>query len=234
MLPLGTGADTVEAVERSLALASSTAELAEKLRMTLRLSRVEVQYRVSHALDVGREQELLPAVPGSAVVPRVTLLGRSADLATYRVAFVDGDEVLSETRVAIPPGRRSVVGGLDGEEAPYLFLVVDSPKTGEEVQLDPDRFTPPRTVETPAPTYPEDARKEKVEGTVIVQAVIEKDGTVSAARVVKGLHPSLDRVSAETIRRWRFEPASLDGEPVAVHYHMTIRYRLDHEEEGGE
>lgn len=233
VLPLGAPAGA-DAVERSLAMAASTAELAERLQETLRLSRVDVQYRVTYALEVDREEELPPAVPGSSLVPRVTLLGRSAELSTYRVTFTDGDRVLSETRVAVPAGRRTVVGGVDGEEAPYLFLVLDSPTAEDEDAIDPDQVTPPRAVVKPAPTYPEDARKEKVEGTVIVRAMIEKDGTVSSAEVVKGVHPSLDRATVETIQTWRFEPALLNGQPVATQYHLTIRYRLPEEDEEGE
>lgn len=218
-------------MERSLALAASTAELAERLQETLRLARVEVQYRVSHALDVDREESLPPAVPGSSLVPRVTLLGRSAELSTSRITFADGDRELSETRVAVPAGRRTVVGGVDGEEAPYLFLVLDSPTVAGEDTIDPDQVTPPRAVVKPAPSYPEDARKEGVEGVVIVRAMIEKDGAVSSATVVKGVHPSLDRATVETVRTWRFEPALLNDEPVATQYHLTIRYRLP---EGGD
>lgn len=236
VIPVGSGLATWEgrSVESALARSQVITGLADKLRDTMRLASVEVQYRSDRSLRVDESVELPPVTRGSSVLPTVTLLGYNDDLATYRVTFTDGYRTLADTSVSIPFGRRSVVGGLDGEEAPYLFLVVEPPPSKEAEGLQANGLTPPRRLESVAPTYPEDARKEKVQGVVIVQTVIEKDGTVSRVRFIKRLHPSLDEAAAEAIRQWRFEPALLEGEPVAVHYNLTVNFRLDSEkkEEG--
>jgi protein TonB len=64
---------------------------------------------------------------------------------------------------------------------------------------------------------------------VVIQAVIDETGKVARTRLLHGVHPSLDQAAVEAIRTWRFEPALLDGEPVAVYYNLTINFRLDTE-----
>ena len=228
VLPLG--ADTRGSVQSSIALANDSADLADKLRRTLRLERLDVEYRWSGKLKVDEASLLPPVAPGSSVIPRVTLLGFNEELATYRVVFVDGERTLADTSVSIPFGRRSVVGGLNGPEAPYVFLVVEPPpREGKDFQ--PDRISPPRKVEMVQPSYPEDARKERIEGVVVVQTVIDETGRITRTRLLKGVHPSMDQAAVDAIRQWRFEPALLDGEPVAVYYNLTVNFRLDQEKD---
>jgi len=231
VIPVGSGLDAGAGRSAEIALAQGQVitGLADKLRDTLRLASVEVQYRSDRALSVDESVELPTVTRGSNVLPTVTLLGYNDELATYRVTFTDGYRTLADTSVSIPFGRRSVVGGLDGEEAPYLFLVLEPPASKEAAETETSRVTPPRVVEKAYPKYPEDAKKDKVEGVVIVQAVIGEDGTVSRVRALKRLHPSVDEAALEAIRQWRFEPALLDGEPVAVHYNLTVNFRLDSE-----
>ncbi|MGD2114415.1 MAG: energy transducer TonB [Acidobacteriota bacterium] len=236
VIPVTAGRPGAESVDALLESGRAATDLTERLRKTMRLTDVQVQYAHSEVLPLDGPVGLPAAVPGSTVYPVVTLLGLTDELATYRVVFRDGREELSDTSVSIPLGRRSVVGALDGPEAPYLFLVVEPPSS-RPVTVDPDAgVSPPRRIAGPAPSYPEDARKERIEGTVVIQAVIEKDGRVSHTRVLKSLSPSLDRASREAIGGWTFEPARLDGDPVSVFYTLTINYRLDkekHQDEGG-
>lgn len=234
VIPVGSGLATwgEASVQSAVAESELITDLAEKLRSTLRLGSLEVQYRSDRTLVLDQPVELPPVARGSQVVPTVTLLGFNDELVTYRVTFSDEHRNLADTSVSIPFGRRSVVGGLDGEEAPYLFLVVEAPPSKRSAARESGQVTPPRAVVNTAPVYPEDARKDRVEGVVVVQTVIEKDGSVSRARIVKRLHPSLDQAALDAIRQWRFEPALLDGEPVAVHYNLTINYRLQAEKEG--
>lgn len=233
VIPVGSGIDAWEgsSVESALAQSQVITRLADKLRDTLRLATVEVQYRSDRTLRPGVEVKLPAVTRGSKVVPAVTLLGYNDDLVTYRVTFTDDFRTLADTSVSIPFGHRSVVGGLDGDEAPYLFLVVEAPPSKKAVAQELERLIPPRAVESPAPTYPEGARKHRIQGVVIVQVVVEKDGSVSRIRVLKHLHPTMDEAAVEAIRQWRFEPATLEGEPVAVHYNLVIKFRLDSDDE---
>jgi protein TonB len=77
------------------------------------------------------------------------------------------------------------------------------------------------------PSYPEDARKERIEGLVVIQARIDETGKVVRTRLLHGVDPALDQAAVDSIRAWRFEPALLDGKPVAVYYNLTVNFRLD-------
>lgn len=235
VVPVDSGLDTSEelSVESALAQNEVITRVADKLQGTLRLAAVEVQYRSDRSLQPDVEVELPPATPDSNVVPRVTLLGYDDEGATYRVTMTDGDRTLANSSVTVPFGRRTIVGALNGQEAPYLFLVVEAPPSHDGGSVVMERLIPPRALEKVAPSYTEDARKSRIQGVVIVQTVIESDGSLSRIRVLKGLHPSLDKATVEAIRQWRFEPATLEGEPVAVHYNLTINYRLDDRDKEG-
>lgn len=84
----------------------------------------------------------------------------------------------------------------------------------------------PEKVSTTEPQYTEIARKARIQGVVIVQAIIDKEGNVTNVKVLKGLPMGLDQSAAEAIKRWKFKPATLNGKPVAVYYNLTVNFRL--------
>src|SRR5215831_531489 len=66
------------------------------------------------------------------------------------------------------------------------------------------------------PQYSDQARKAGIQGTVVMQAVIEKDGSVQILRIIRGIGFGLDENAVEALRQWRFRPATRDGVPVRV------------------
>ncbi len=85
---------------------------------------------------------------------------------------------------------------------------------------------PPKKVHYPSPQYTEIARKARITGVVIVEAIIDKQGSVTNVKVLKGLPMGLDQAAAEAVRKWKFEPATLNGKPVAVIYNLTVNFQL--------
>ena len=77
------------------------------------------------------------------------------------------------------------------------------------------------------PGYPEEERKEKIQGEVVVVTVIDQDGTVASTEVLEAETDGLAAAALAAIRDWKFEPATLDGEAVSVYYTLTIKFRLD-------
>ena len=75
------------------------------------------------------------------------------------------------------------------------------------------------------PHYPEAAQFAGVEGTVVIQALIGRDGLVKQTKVVKAI-PGLDEAAEEAVRQWTFEPARTKGEPVAVWVAVPVRFTL--------
>jgi protein TonB len=76
-----------------------------------------------------------------------------------------------------------------------------------------------------APKYPTEAGRERIEGTVVLMAVIGKDGTVQDVRVQSGLSV-LAEAAIEAVKQWRYRPYLLNGEPVEVDSQITINFNL--------
>ncbi len=85
---------------------------------------------------------------------------------------------------------------------------------------------PPEKVSYPSPQYTEIARKARIQGVVIVEAIIDKSGKVTNVKVLKGLPMGLDQAAADAVARWTFKPATLNGKPVAVIYNLTVNFQL--------
>ena len=86
---------------------------------------------------------------------------------------------------------------------------------------------PPVAIHQPLLSYTTEAKEAKIEGLVLLQAVIRKDGTVSDAKVLRGLGHGLDEAAVNAVvKEWRFKPGTLDGQPVDVRATMEISFRL--------
>ena len=75
------------------------------------------------------------------------------------------------------------------------------------------------------PVYPEMAREANVDGTVMIQALVGKDGKVQDMRVVKSI-PMLDDAADDAVRQWVFKPALANNKPVAVWVGVPVRFSL--------
>ncbi|HEV3484416.1 MAG TPA: energy transducer TonB, partial [Vicinamibacterales bacterium] len=77
------------------------------------------------------------------------------------------------------------------------------------------------------PVFPAEARAARISGVVIVEAMINENGTVDDVRVLKPLPFGLDQAAVEAVRQWVFRPATFDGKPVPVVFNLTINFRLN-------
>lgn len=84
----------------------------------------------------------------------------------------------------------------------------------------------PIKVESPPPQYTEIARKARIQGVVIVEAIIDKEGNVTNVKVLKGLPMGLDQAAVDAVKNWKFQPATLNSKPVAVIYNLTVNFTL--------
>jgi protein TonB len=83
------------------------------------------------------------------------------------------------------------------------------------------------------PEYPEDARKAKVQGKVILQALIDREGRVAEVEVLRSVpeFPSLAEAAVEAVSQWRYEPAERNGKPVAVYFTIVVEFKLNGNDE---
>jgi protein TonB len=75
------------------------------------------------------------------------------------------------------------------------------------------------------PTYPPLARTARIQGTVELQAIISKEGTIENLRLLSG-HPMLSAAAIEAVRQWRYRPYILNNEPVEVETQITVNFFL--------
>jgi TonB family protein len=212
-------------VEESLAFT----RVVEKLWHTFRLDLARqmqmgryVQAAVSESVD-------LPAPEEADIRLTAELLGFDASVATYRVVFRQGGKVLADSTVNVERGGRAVVGGMDGEVAPYLFVVVEpDPPRSRPVPFDEAAgLTEPVIIERTLPAYPESAKEEGVQGIVLLSAALDTEGNPSDIRVLRSPDPRLAEAALTAARQWRWEPArTSEGRPIAVYFTLTFNFKL--------
>jgi TonB family protein len=109
-----------------------------------------------------------------------------------------------------------------------VFGIPEGPPSSEPegpIQVGGD-VKAPEKIHAPQPTYTEIARKARVQGVVIVQAIIDKAGNVTNIKVLKGLPMGLEESAVEAMKQWKFKPATLNGKPVTVYYNLTVNFKL--------
>ena len=86
----------------------------------------------------------------------------------------------------------------------------------------------PRPVYSPNPKYSKEARKAKLQGVCVLWLVVGTDGKPrdSDIRVVRALGLGLDEEAIKAVKKWTFEPARKDGQPVAVQINVQVNFHL--------
>jgi TonB family protein len=147
-----------------------------------------------------------------------------------RILKLDADHALAKEYVQLANEQAALE-----EKAASLAKVEESeaPIAKTEEQSDPDRvyhltgrMTRPELVTKVQPRYPIGERRARREGTVVVTAIIGKDGTVRDAKVIRSVSPGLDSAAVEAVLQWRYRPAKLEGNEIAVYTVVTLSFTL--------
>ena len=85
---------------------------------------------------------------------------------------------------------------------------------------------PPTLVREVRPVYTDEARRQRIEGDVILEIVVRSDGSVGSIRVKRSLGGGLDQRAIEAVRQWRFNPARRHGTPVDVAVEVAVEFKL--------
>lgn len=100
------------------------------------------------------------------------------------------------------------------------------PKPVQKIVRVGSNLKAPRQTYSVDPVYPPLARETHVAGTVIVDAVIDEHGNVVQTRVVNG-HPLLIEAALNAVRQWKYEPTSLNGQPISVELQVQAHFNLN-------
>ncbi|HUJ33528.1 MAG TPA: TonB family protein [Candidatus Acidoferrum sp.] len=149
-------------------------------------------------------------------------------------------EMLASTLNAHPVSSQRTLS--QDEAAPSLNSAATSSEPGELPGIGSSSVAPPppapeapvsvggnvkepKLISKVLPVYPGAARQARVEGDVVVDTQIDKTGKVAHMKVVSG--PMVLRQAAlDALRRWKYEPSTLDGQPVSIDMLVTIKFRL--------
>jgi periplasmic protein TonB len=131
----------------------------------------------------------------------------------------------------VPGGQAGgVVGGVLGSivtQAPVAIpkeAVPPPPPTSQRVKVSAG-VTAGLLLTKVQPSYPPLAKQARIQGTVILQAVIGKDGSIQHLKALSG-HPMLIQSAIDAVSRWKYKPYYLNGEPVEVDTQVTVNFTL--------
>jgi periplasmic protein TonB len=142
-------------------------------------------------------------------------------------------EIIKEEEA--PPPMSGVVGGVPGGVPGGQMngviggIISNAPMAVPKVAVQRVRVsqgvTQGMVLHKVQPTYPPLARTARVQGSVLLAAVIGKDGTIQNLHVISG-HPLLTQAALDAVRQWRYRPYILNGEPVEVDTQVTVNFTL--------
>ncbi len=156
-----------------------------------------------------------------------------------------GKSNLLDTEIILPRRNIAVFGFEDMQGNPYflsfhiperVFGVVGGVLGGVTREEPADmskeavravgEIKPPRLIKKVDPEYPAQARRERIEGVVILEATTDKEGSVSDVRVLRSKDPLLDQAAMDAVRKWEYEPFYINGEPKGLIFTVTVRFKL--------
>ena len=127
--------------------------------------------------------------------------------------------------IGVPVGDGVADGaGLVSVGKPIVVQAPEPPRPAAPVRV-ADLPVMPRKVVDVLPVYPEIARVARVEGTIIMEAVLDTNGRVTQLRVLKSV-PMLDQAAVNAVQQWRYTPSFYGGHPVSVLMTITVRFAL--------
>lgn len=85
---------------------------------------------------------------------------------------------------------------------------------------------PPKPISTPDPSYDAYAKRAKYQGSSVLRVILDKEGSPRDIQILRPLGFGLDEKAIAAVKRWRFKPATRNGEPVAVRVSVEVNFRL--------
>ena len=168
---------------------------------------------VSRALRAGTDWQ--------RYVVKRTAAGLAVDLNGAEIAFTNLPKQ--------PDAPLAFLGQGSGIEVRYFQTTATGPSTSSasSARLG-NGVTVPRLVHQAKPTYTPEARKARIQGVVVVECVVNTDGSVGSAKVIKSLDKQfgLDEEALKAARQYRFDPGTRNGTPVPVTVSIEITFWL--------
>ena len=149
-----------------------------------------------------------PYAAPSAILPERTDVADGVPIAEGGI----GSGVPMDVGVLVPNAARTIEPPPPAAKPATTVRVADLPQ-------------PPRKIVDARPAYPDIARTARVQGTVVLEAIIDRSGRIDEVRVLRSV-PLLDQAAIDAVRQWRYSPSTLRGQAVAVLITITINFTL--------
>jgi periplasmic protein TonB len=109
-----------------------------------------------------------------------------------------------------------------------IFGVPDAPPAPQEapIRVGFGQMKEPKKLVDTKPIYPETARLARLQGVVILEIIVDKQGSVRSWKVLRPLSLGLTEAAIEAVKRWKYEPPMYNGRPVEVLITVTMRFSL--------
>ena len=175
-----------------------------------------------------------PAPLAQVTQPRVQARSELLDNQIQAPSKIPKDIKLDKEVASSPPTMSRVIGGEEMADGTRGGSLNDLFSGAGPAMVKPST---PRTLSISSgvmagnlldktlPQYPVIARTARMQGTVVLQATIAKDGTIQNLRVINGL-PMLQQAAIDAVRSWRYKPYLLNGEPVEVETTINVEFKL--------
>ena len=172
--------------------------------------------------------EVVATVPATRAAPSLPGVSAPTTLAPAR------DVVTPPAGVTVPDFPATGTGSIDprGFGPPGIPVAgppppppVPEPNTAAQVFRVGQGVREPRRIGGAPPEYPPLARSARVEGVVILEAVIDAQGTIERVKVLKSV-PLLDGAAVAAVKGWRYTPTLLNGVPISVLMTITMNFTL--------
>jgi periplasmic protein TonB len=178
-----------------------------------------------------------PPPPPAAAPPKVVKIQsevingqlRTPTKIPDKVQMIKEEEAPPDLGAGVPGG---VPGGIPGGSAGGVIGgILSSTPTAVPKVATPQRVRVSTGVATGllirkvTPNYPQLAKQARIQGAVVLQADISKDGTIQNLQLISG-HPMLAPAAIEAVKQWRYKPYLLNGEPVAVETQVVVNFSL--------
>jgi protein TonB len=158
-----------------------------------------------------------PTTPQKVMAPTVIPDVIPLPLAAPEPVETASEGVEGGVEGGVPGG---VVGGVVGGTPGGTGSTIGAPlRVGGDVKA-------PILKERIEPVYPEPARKARMQGVVILEAIITANGSVSDVKVLKSVNPLLDAAAERAVSHWTYRPATLNGRAVSVYLTVTVNFQL--------
>ncbi len=192
---------------------------------------VELSSLLSSAVEASARQArgALLSVPPPAEVAEPVAKPKPSPKASREPEVVLKNAKLPETpRPAVAPSALEISPAISGSKPDSpLVAVLSAPTAPPRWVIASSSPIPAKLLHKVDPVYPTTAVARRIEGKVLLHAIVSHKGTVQAVTVLRG-NDLLAQAAVHAVKQWQYSPAQVDGQPVDAEANITISFSLNH------